>query len=155
MPSHIVHKYINRLYFGRTFPRLHKVLDDPVKYFGRGHRILFHAYDWAMYLARKTYPGDPDARVSAILHVDYDNMCSRDPDYKKCLEDMAKKEVKERKKARQYNSQLERMIKENEKRRKLRMKKLKAELDKTFESSKPKKKRRKKTNVQLQIIVFT
>ena len=140
MPSHRIHFYINRLYFGRIYPRIHKTMDKPVKYYGRGHRILFHTDIWAIYIAQKEYPGDLDAEKSALLHLEYDRICSRDPEYREFLENLAKRGVKQRKKLKKHASQLKKIISQNKKRRKSWEKKLKANMDKILKFWKHKKK---------------
>jgi hypothetical protein len=96
-PSLAVHNYIDRIHFGRAFPRLHRRLDKPVFYLGRRHRELFHDLATACFIARKTYPDDPKAPYSAMLHIHYDALCSWDPVYKKYLEHLAKLDKQRRK----------------------------------------------------------
>ena len=106
MPSHRVHLEVDRWYLGRTYPRIHKVMDRPVKIYGRRHRILFHDIPWAIHIANSEYPGDFLAEKSACLHLEYDKLCSRDKDSKKFFERWAKKQVLNRKKAKRLKKQL-------------------------------------------------
>lgn len=97
LPSHAVHNYIDRVYLGRTFPRLHRRLDQPIFLLGRYHRTLFHDLATAYLIASKTYPNDERAIWSAYLHVYYDELCSADPQYRRYLEHMAKIDKQKRK----------------------------------------------------------
>jgi hypothetical protein len=42
MPSHKVHRLIDRIFLGEEFPDVHHWIDEPYKYLGRKHRILRH-----------------------------------------------------------------------------------------------------------------
>ena len=106
MPSLRVHCYIDRRYFGRAYPKLHRAIDKPFSVLGRGHRVLYHDYFTAYYIARRKYPGDPCAVKAAALHIEYDNICTRDPNYRRLLENLAKKDVAQRKKIKRWGNQL-------------------------------------------------
>ena len=125
--------------------KLHRALDLPVIFYGRYHRILFREIVEASIITRKTYPNDPRAEKSALLHLKYDEVCSADQTFKKALEVKTKQFFKQRKKSKRYVAQLNKMINEDQKKRKKRERKIKKELDKLFELSKPKRKRRKQT----------
>ena len=94
---------------------------------------------WATFIAENEYPGNSDAVKAAILHVDYDRMCSADPNYHKFLENMMKRDVENKKNKRK----LERSREQLEKKRKTDMKKFRKQLDRVLELWKPKKKRKK------------
>jgi hypothetical protein len=64
-------------------------MDWPYKYLGQRHRVLFHDSFNAVAIAQKYYPGDPDAAIAAILHIQIDEMCSADPSFKLMLEFLA------------------------------------------------------------------
>ena len=96
MPGHQVHRFGDRMMFGRSFWRLHVALDKPYLVFGRRHRMFFHDPGSAVLIARKIYPGDTQAEASALLHLEFDNMCTADPNLKKRLEVLAKKYYKNR-----------------------------------------------------------
>ena len=142
-PNHEVHRYIDRQVTGKEYPDIHKSLDWPVSFLGRGHRVLFHDYPTAIYIARKKHPFDPNAKIIPVFHIDFDKICSADPQYRKVLGKKAKEDSKQRKKTRSYFAQFDKMIKKEKRQGKMKEKKLKAALDKIFESSKPKKRRRK------------
>lgn len=72
-------------------------MDRPAKYFGSTHRVLFHDETWACAIA-KYYPNDPNAIIAALYHLLYDDLCSKDPNYKKYLEKLAQLSEKKKKK---------------------------------------------------------
>lgn len=83
-----MHIYIDKLYLGKAYPKIHRRIDEPYKYYGRRHRIFFHDYASAYLIATDCYPDDPDAVWSAYLHILIDDLCSRDPEYRRFLERM-------------------------------------------------------------------
>lgn len=100
MPGLAVHTYVDRLLFGRSYWRVHREMDRPYKYLGKHHRVLFHDPLLAYAIARKQYPNDSNAVAAAQCHILLDNMCSRNPKFKKMLTLLAKRSRK-RKKRRQ------------------------------------------------------
>jgi len=143
-PNHEVHCYVDRRFTGKEYPNVHKSLDWPVFVLGRGHRVLYHDYITAMVLARKNYPFDPNVEIIPVLHIDFDEICSADPEYRKVLEKKAREASKQRKKLKSYFAQFDKMIKEYQKQRKNKKKKFKIELDKLIAPKRPKKRRRKR-----------
>jgi hypothetical protein len=97
MPSHRVHCYVDRMYFGKSYSKIHKAMDAPSLFFGRKHRIFYHDAVSAISIARYYYPNDPNAITSALLHIDVDNLCSQDITYWRYLEFMAQRESQRRK----------------------------------------------------------
>jgi len=89
MQSLRVHVYLDRLFFGESYWRIHKEMDKPFKVLGRGHRILFHDPAWAYIIASRLYRGDSNAVLAAQYHIIYDEICSRDPQFRKNLEMLA------------------------------------------------------------------
>jgi hypothetical protein len=148
MPSLAVHCYIDGSFFGRAYPRLHKALDAPFLILGRYHRVLFHDYGTAVYIARREYPGDPNAERAAILHIEFDRMCSEDIEYKRFMRYLAKDSAKQRKRIRKQVARLKKTIKKLESTQKKRVKsrqtKLKGELKRIIDSWKIKKRRKKR-----------
>jgi hypothetical protein len=148
MPSLEVHCYIDGCFIGRAYPRLHKALDAPFLILGRYHRVLFHDYGTAVYIARREYPGDPNAERAAILHIEFDRMCSADLEYKILLQEVVQETAKQRKRIKKQIARLKKTIKKLEtpqkKRMKSRQKKLKAEWDRIVNSWKIKKRRKKR-----------
>ena len=90
MPSLRAHRYIDYLYLNKSYWKIHRAMDKPVKYLGRSHRVLFHDVISAVAIARYFYPGDPDAETAALLHIEFDTLCTADPDFKRELERNAK-----------------------------------------------------------------
>ncbi len=121
LPSHLVHNFIDRYYFGRSYPKLHKELDRPVIIYGKRHRILFHDLSWAIFIARKLYPGDINAEKSACLHLEIDESCSKDKEFRKFLEKWARRTARQDK----QNRKLMKKIQERNKSSKRRPKKQK------------------------------
>jgi len=100
VPGWRVHSFIDRMFFGRSYSKIHRKMDEPFKYFGKGHRVLFHDPVTACAIAESCYPGDPNAVLAALLHIQCDELCSADPGYRRCLENMeilSRKKKKRRK----------------------------------------------------------
>jgi hypothetical protein len=72
-------------------------MDAPVVYLGKSHRVLFHDPVMASIIAQECYPNDPYAVAAANMHIFLDNLCSRDPSFKKYIEKMEILNRKERK----------------------------------------------------------
>jgi len=88
MPSHQVHCFLDRMIFGKSYWKLHKLIDKPYFFSGHGHRKYFHDIS-ALAIARRYFPQDKDAEWSAWAHVQLDLMCSENPGLKKMLTLMA------------------------------------------------------------------
>jgi hypothetical protein len=73
-------------------------MDQPVLILGKQHRQLFHDYASAMGIADMCYPGDENARISAIFHIELDTKCSSDPQFKMYMHALADDDDKKRKK---------------------------------------------------------
>jgi len=67
MPSHDVHRQIDRLFLGKEYDHVHKWMDEPVKWLGFNHRICRH--NPLILLMRF---GPTDEFVSAMLHLGTD-----------------------------------------------------------------------------------
>jgi len=65
MPSHRVHRALDRLVLGRELPFVHRFKDKPFKVLGRRHRVVFH--DPATNIILGLLFG-PEAMVSGFLH---------------------------------------------------------------------------------------
>jgi hypothetical protein len=100
LPSHAVHAYIDRLYFGKAYWKVHKRMDAAWIVCRKGHRRYFHDWISAMAIAKATYPGDENAIWSAWLHIQTDELCSANPEFRKELEMVARTDVKKRKRRR-------------------------------------------------------
>jgi len=67
MPSHKIHRRIDKLILGKEFPRVHEFLDRPAAWVKTGHRRFRHGEDivaWVL-LAKN----DVKAAASALLHL--------------------------------------------------------------------------------------
>jgi hypothetical protein len=100
MPSLRVHAYLDRLYFGKVYWKVHRLMDSAYPFLRGEHRIFWHDQQSAIAIAMDSYPDDINAINSALLHLQADNACSYDPLFRKQLEMLAKAEAKERKKRR-------------------------------------------------------
>ena len=99
LPSHKVHRFVDRQLFGRSFGRVHRKIDEPYLLLRSKHRVLFHDPAAACAIAQYCYPGCDDAVLAALNHINLDLMCSNDPAFKANLEILAEMDARERKKA--------------------------------------------------------
>ena len=76
LPSHKVHRFLDRQLFGRSFSRVHVEIDWPYWILGSKHRIFFHDPVSACAIAQKCYPDDNDAVLAGLYHICLDEMCS-------------------------------------------------------------------------------
>lgn len=86
-----MHCYMDRKLFGKCYRHIHREMDKPYLILGKKHRVLFHDYYSALVIAEKWYPGELNARLSALFHIRLDEMCSSDPVLKANLEFLAEK----------------------------------------------------------------
>ena len=100
MPGWRVHVFMDKVFFGRSYRKIHEKMDAPTVFLGRGHRVLFHDPITASMIANECYPNDPEAVASANLHIALDKLCTANPAYKKYLEDMERMHRKKRHKKR-------------------------------------------------------
>lgn len=98
MPPHRIHTYMDWQVLGRSYWKLHRLIDKPYLVFGRRHRIFFHTFPSAISVARHYFPGNFQAEEAAVLHVHLDNMCSADRFYKRRLEILADSYYRNRRK---------------------------------------------------------
>lgn len=106
MPGWRVHIYLDKTFFGKSYRKIHRRMDAAVVVLGRNHRVLFHDLVWAVAIARECYPNDPNAVCAAQAHIQFDQLCSRDPSLKKMLENL---EMLDRKKSRRTRKQVRKM----------------------------------------------
>jgi len=90
LPSLRVHEYVDRVLFKKSYRKLHRAMDKPVKFLGKRHRELFHDNTWACVIASRLYPNDRHAVLAALTHIKCDEICSSDPKFKKNLEKLAR-----------------------------------------------------------------
>jgi hypothetical protein len=90
---------MDRVFFQKSYWRIHKMIDSAYFVVGRWHRKYYHNNVNALSIANNMYPGDPVALEAAVLHLWLDIWCSSNPHIKKMLEDAAKKYYKEMKRS--------------------------------------------------------
>jgi hypothetical protein len=89
MPGWRVHKYVDVVFFGKSYSKIHRKMDEPVLFLGKRHRVLFHDAPAAALIAKQSYPDDPHAIEAAYLHILTDQLCTADLAYKKFLTTLA------------------------------------------------------------------
>ena len=100
MPGHRVHRYVDRMLYGRSYWKIHVKMDLPYLVLGSTHRVLFHDPATAAFIAESCYPNDPNAVQAALGHIYIDRLCSNNPILKASLEFLANKDVRNRAKSR-------------------------------------------------------
>jgi len=65
MPSHRIHKLVDKIFLGREYPDVHRDLDEPAKWLGKRHRILRHD---PLYVFLR-YHNNPKKMISGLLHI--------------------------------------------------------------------------------------
>ncbi len=104
MPSHMVHAYVDRLYFGRVYWKVHRQMDSAYQYFRGKHRIFWHDPISACAIAADSYPGDENAISAGLLHIRIDYTCSSDPFFHKQLWLLAKEDTQKRRHAKKQET---------------------------------------------------
>jgi hypothetical protein len=104
MPEHLIHFYVDRIYFKKVYWRVHRDMDSAYPYFGSRHRIFWHDSVSACGIAANDYPGDENAVTSALLHIETDRLCSANPFLHNQLWLLAKEDVKRRKRAKKQKT---------------------------------------------------
>ena len=90
MPSHAVHRWLDRLVLGKAYPEVHRLMDAPAFVIkGRRHRELFHDPVQLVLL----FGDDPEKLASALLHVWLDEQVSK-------ARDASRRKTKRRKRRR-------------------------------------------------------
>jgi len=85
LPGWDLHRYADRVNFGRSYPKIHQKMDWPYKILGKDHRKYFHDPLSAAAIAKRYYPEDPNAVRAAYLHILLDQLCTENPEFKKSL----------------------------------------------------------------------
>jgi len=83
LPSRRVHNLVDKALLGRSYDSVHRAIDQPYKYLGKRHRILFHD----PLTATLASGGKP---APATLHILLDNICSKDRRLGELLELLAR-----------------------------------------------------------------
>jgi hypothetical protein len=83
MPSRYKHKKFSKLLIGYSCERTHKIIDYPVRFFGKKHRILFH--DPASALIVGFLSDGLQGSISALTHILLDE-CSKNKILKQLIE---------------------------------------------------------------------
>jgi len=78
MPSHRIHRLVDKIFLGREFKDVHRDLDEPAKWLGKRHRILRHD---PIYVFLRFAP-DWERVASGLLHIAAD-MAERRLRYRK------------------------------------------------------------------------
>jgi hypothetical protein len=118
MPKHKVHEYVDRRFLGKTYPKVHKALDAPIKLLGKKHRILFHSLPEAFAIGALT-ESSLKGGLAGVLHVITDTQTTKHKHFKNTLEQLAELDSRTRKpkstheKTRGTNSKKARPIKES------------------------------------------
>lgn len=86
-PSRKVHRVTTKLVLGNEYDEVHRLLDVASKFTGKKHRKYFHDPISAM-TAGASVAGERGA-MAALLHLQIDSLCSKDPKLKKVLEMLA------------------------------------------------------------------
>ena len=73
MPTHRVHRLIDKLLLKREYPDVHRWVDEPYRWLGPRHRVLRHS---PIEVVIK-YWGDPARMASGLLHILADRAESR------------------------------------------------------------------------------
>jgi hypothetical protein len=77
--GHDIHVFVDRTLFGKAYWKIHREMDWPYGFLGRRHRVLFHDPLTASAIARSCYPGDENAVLAALVHIEIDDLCSANP----------------------------------------------------------------------------
>jgi hypothetical protein len=85
LPKHKTHNFADKLWFGRSFPKVHEALDLPYVIYGRRHRRFFHTYKEA-YPIGYVVSGEAKGALSGVFHVWLDRVCSEDKVFKRWLD---------------------------------------------------------------------
>jgi hypothetical protein len=72
LPSRKVHEALDRIFLGRKFTQVHRLIDLPARNMGKKQRTLFH--DPLSAIAIGYTVGGLDGAVSALLHIATDNL---------------------------------------------------------------------------------
>lgn len=98
VPGWRVHRFLDRMFFGKTYSKIHPNMDSAVVVLGRRHRVFFHDPLRVCAIAEQSYPGDPNAIASGNMHILIDQVCSTYPSVKKMLENMERFDREKRRK---------------------------------------------------------
>jgi len=72
LPSRKVHEALDRVFLGRKFSQVHRLIDLPARSVGKKHRALFH--DPLSAIAIGYAVGGLDGAMSALLHIAVDSL---------------------------------------------------------------------------------
>lgn len=86
-PSRKVHRATTKFVLGNEYDEVHRLLDIASKFMGKTHRKYFHDPMSAM-AAGASVAGERGA-LTALLHLEVDKICSKNPELKKVLEMLA------------------------------------------------------------------
>jgi len=89
LPEHKLHRYFDEILLGKSYSEVHRAIDRPYVFLRGKHRRIFHTPKEACVVASLASP-DPQAGLAGFLHVWLDKKCSKDKNFKKLLQLMAK-----------------------------------------------------------------
>jgi hypothetical protein len=92
MPDHDIHVFVDKTFFGKSYPLVQRVIDSAIAVAGYKHRKFFHTPVEAINIAKFLHSNDSDAISAAILHLIIDDMCSSDKKFENFLKIMAEKD---------------------------------------------------------------
>ncbi len=69
MPGHQVHTFMDRVFFGKSYWKLHDFIDSAYFVCGRWHRKYYHDFLSAITIGKNLYPNDSQASDAAVLHI--------------------------------------------------------------------------------------
>jgi hypothetical protein len=90
---------MDKLFFGKSYWKIHKGIDSAYPYLRGQHRIYWHDPVSALAIAFDAYHSDPNAQSTALLHLETDTQCSANPLYKAQLEFLAENAKRRRRSA--------------------------------------------------------
>jgi hypothetical protein len=88
MPKHKLHRYIDKVIHGKSFPEVHTAIDLPYIVLGRKHREMFHTPEEA-FMMGSIVSQDSRGGFAGLTHVWLDRECSMDKNFQKFVEFMA------------------------------------------------------------------
>ena len=85
MPSHRIHKKVNKMLLGKEHEDVNKLLDFPYAFLGPKHRVVLHDKKTPFIVLALT--GDIEKALAAYIHIKTDEIFSKlSRRRRKCLE---------------------------------------------------------------------
>jgi hypothetical protein len=84
MPSRYKHKKLSKILVGYSCERTHKIIDYPVRFLGKKHRIFFHDPTSALIIG---FLSDGlNGSISALAHIALDEAYSKNKLFKQFID---------------------------------------------------------------------